>query len=148
MALILQIDNTKDMKRFLLIPISIIGLFFFSACETGAQTETGQIVEVDVNQAEDLIAEGGIQLVDVRTKGEVFQGYIGGAQHIDFMQWDAFTEEVKNLDKSQPVMVYCKVGGRSHKAAVYLTENGFEKVYDIKGGIDAWNREGKTLTTD
>lgn len=144
--------NTMLFNRILLSASLLFLGFFFQSCEGEAQDKSEQIVtinEVDANQAETLLAQNDdIQLVDVRTQGEVDQGYIDGAVHVDFMQWDEFTAGVEKLDKSQPVMVYCKVGGRSHKAAQYLVENGFEEVYDIRGGIDAWNKEGKPLKKD
>ena len=87
-------------------------------------------------------------LLDVRTPGEVSQGYIEGAQNINISTWEEFKAGVDKLDKTEPVMVYCKVGGRSHKAAVYLVESGFTQVYDIKGGILAWNDAGEPLIKD
>jgi rhodanese-related sulfurtransferase len=42
--------------------------------------------------------------------------------------------------------LYCKVGGRSGKAAKKLKEAGFTKVYDLKGGFDKWKSNLKPVT--
>ncbi|WP_235954667.1 Ca2+-dependent phosphoinositide-specific phospholipase C [Cyclobacterium salsum] len=80
-------------------------------------------------------------LLDVRTQAEVDEGMITGAAHIDFMQAD-FSQRIEKLEKGQPVFVYCKVGGRSSKAAEQMREMGFEKVYHLEGGLDEWKALG------
>jgi rhodanese-related sulfurtransferase len=37
--------------------------------------------------------------------------------------------------------VHCKVGGRSQKAAEFLQQNGFKKIQNLAGGIDAWSKD-------
>jgi len=129
---------------------SLILLFIFQSCSVPAQEQEAQSfpIEVGVSEASQLIAQGDVLLLDVRTPREVNQGYIEGARNIDVTSRDDFKAGVDQLDKSEPVMVYCKVGGRSHQAAVYLVENGFTRVYDMKGGILAWEKAGKPLKKD
>ena len=65
-------------------------------------------------------------------------------QNIDF--WDAnFDANIKKLDKSKPIIVYCKSGGRSAKCASKLAAKGFEKIYDLKGGFSQWKLRGKEI---
>ena len=45
------------------------------------------------------------------------------------------------LDPARPVAVLCHRGGRSQRVAMYLASNGFEKVANVAGGIDAWSVE-------
>jgi len=45
------------------------------------------------------------------------------------------------LDKNNPIIVYCRSGVRSNRAANILIENGFSEVYDM-GGILDWQEEG------
>jgi rhodanese-related sulfurtransferase len=80
-------------------------------------------------------------VLDVRTAEEVAEGVIGEVAHINFMA-DSFEEEVLRLEKNQPVLVYCKVGGRSEKAANLMLDSGFERVYHLDGGIDKWKEQG------
>lgn len=46
------------------------------------------------------------------------------------------------LSAEQPVLLYCAVGGRSYYAARYLKINGFKEIYNLDGGIKAWQKEG------
>lgn len=79
-----------------------------------------------------------VQLLDVRTPEEFQGGHIPGARNLNFYDTD-FAQKINTLDKNRPVMVYCKVGGRSGKAAKQLSDAGFLQVYDLSGGIEAWN---------
>lgn len=45
------------------------------------------------------------------------------------------------LDRQQPILVLCHHGGRSGQCVAFLQRQGFEAVYNIAGGIDAWSRE-------
>ena len=82
-----------------------------------------------------------ILVLDVRTKEEVDQGMLPGAVNIDFLQED-FSSKVSTINKNQKVLVYCKVGGRSKKAADILVKKGFKQVYNLEGGYDLWKMKG------
>lgn len=82
-----------------------------------------------------------LQLIDVRTADEYGVSHLKDAQNICVTEAD-FQEKAKNLDKNKPVYVYCKSGGRSAKAAKILEEMGFTKIYDLDGGITAWEEDG------
>ena len=82
-----------------------------------------------------------VQLIDVRTANEYNSGHIDDAVNIDIMNNATFEQEVQKLDKSKPVFLYCKLGGRSKKASKKLEELGFEKIYDFSGGYSAWNSQ-------
>lgn len=86
-------------------------------------------------------------LLDVRTPGEFKEGYIKGAKNIDW-NGPGFNDEVARLDKSKPVFVYCKGGGRSGAAVQALKGMGFKEVYDLKGGIMNWKSEGLPLQNE
>lgn len=47
---------------------------------------------------------------------------------------------IDELDRSEPVVVYCRTGSRSDLIARYLVMNGFRKVWNLDGGINAWAR--------
>ena len=51
--------------------------------------------------------------------------------------WVPF-KNIQKLDKSKPVVLYCKGGGRSAKCAKKLKDAGFEKIYDLEGGLSKW----------
>ena len=79
-----------------------------------------------------------VQVLDVRTVREVSNGRIQGAINIDFYA-DDFEEQVAaQLNSMKPILVYCKVGGRSSKASNKMAKLNFVKVYNLIGGYDAW----------
>lgn len=87
----------------------------------------------------------GYILVDVRTSGEYAQGHLANAVLIDIYS-DDFKSRVSKLDKSKPVFVYCKAGSRSSSAVGVFTDLGFKEIYDLSGGINAWQRANKPIT--
>jgi phage shock protein E len=80
-------------------------------------------------------------VVDVRTKPEVEQGVIPGAVNFD-VKSEAFEAQIKKLDKNKTYFLYCKGGVRSNKAANLMKSLGFQKIYELEGGIDAWKESG------
>ena len=77
------------------------------------------------------------QLVDVRTQAEYAEGHLRGAANIDWQGPDFLSAATEALEKSRPVMVYCRSGRRSAAAAAALRDAGYE-VFNLKGGILAW----------
>ncbi|MGA0109060.1 MAG: rhodanese-like domain-containing protein [Schleiferiaceae bacterium] len=76
-------------------------------------------------------------VVDVRTPGEVAEGMIAGAKHVDF--YDAqFMTKMAAFPKDKPLYLYCRSGGRSGQALAKLKAAGYTKVYHLQGGIGAW----------
>ena len=75
-------------------------------------------------------------LVDVRTPGEYEAGHLEGAVNIDWMA-EGFLQKFDTINRDRKVYVYCKVGGRSAKAAHVLDSLGYD-VVDLTGGWDAW----------
>jgi hydroxyacylglutathione hydrolase len=80
-----------------------------------------------------------LQVVDVRGPGEVENGMIDSARHI---QLPALLERLGELDPSAPTVVYCAGGYRSSIAASTLRAHGFGDVSDILGGYNAWTAFG------
>lgn len=98
--------------------------------------------DVNVTEFAELINTGEGQILDVRTPEEWAEGSIAGAKKMNFFD-DTFNDELSKLDKTKPVYVYCKSGGRSGKAAKKMDKMGFTKIYNLTGGITAWNDAGK-----
>jgi len=82
-----------------------------------------------------------VQVVDVRTPEEYKEGHIANSQNINYFS-DDFDREIRQLDKSKPVIVYCKSGKRSGKCVDKMKEAGFVKIYDLDGGIAKWKYKG------
>ena len=77
-------------------------------------------------------------IIDVRTPGEVATGNIAGALNIDF-NGNQFESEIDKLDKTKPIFLYCKSGGRSGSALEIMKQKGFSTVYNLQGGMMAWS---------
>lgn len=75
-----------------------------------------------------------IQLLDVRTAEEYMDGNIAGSQHVDFDDKDALYQVLEELDKTQPVYIYCRTGNKSGQTADIMKEMGFYQVIDLDGG--------------
>ena len=80
------------------------------------------------------------QLIDVRTPEEFSNGFIEGAENLNFYD-DNFETLLSKLDKNKPVMVYCQSGGRSGKCFNKLKKMGFSEVYDLQGGFKEWSKK-------
>lgn len=128
------------MKKVLSI-LSLVFVFSFWSCN--GQTKQGTAVQnVDVKTFKSLIEKGEVQLIDVRTTREYQEGHIEGCSLHNIRNSD-FEANMEKLDKNKAVLVYCKSGGRSSRAADVLIEKGFTKVYNLQGGFMAWDAENK-----
>jgi rhodanese-related sulfurtransferase len=86
--------------------------------------------------AAQMVARGGIHVIDVRTPKETAAGVISGARLIPI---DEFQERVSELPKDgKPMLVYCAGGGRSAAACEYLSSQGFQNVFNLDGGFMSW----------
>jgi rhodanese-related sulfurtransferase len=83
-------------------------------------------------------------LIDVRTPGEYAQGHLANAVLIDIYSSD-FKSRIAKLDRLKPVFVYCKAGTRSSSAGDILSDLGFKEIYDLNGGIMAWQKANKPI---
>ena len=123
-------------------------LSFFSFAVLFAVTACTQpsMKAVSVQDAEALMLAKGdqLQIVDLRTDGEVKStGIIPGAVVIDFYAAD-FNRQIKQLDKKRPVLLYCAAGSRSAQAASRMVKSDFCEVYEMSPGMRGWMAAGKT----
>jgi thioredoxin len=86
------------------------------------------------------------QILDVRTPEEFATDHINNAQNINWLGSD-FTAKTNSLDKSKPVYVYCKIGGRSQQAVEKLSELGFKEIVQLEGGFLKWEAAGLSKPT-
>ncbi len=93
------------------------------------------------DEARDFInrnQQGTYTLLDVRQPKEYEDGHIAGAR---LAPLPLLAEHYSEIDRSKPVIVYCASGGRSRVAAQLLAGKDFGEVYNLTGGIKAWNGE-------
>lgn len=119
------------MNRFILcILLALVGV--------SCQQSVNSITKVDKTFLKEEVLGKDVQLVDVRTPEEYESGHIEGAVNYNIINSEAFLGQIKELDKDQPVYLYCKMGGRSDRAANLLKEQGFSKIFDYSGGYNDW----------
>ena len=99
---------------------------------------------VNVATYETQLKQPNVQLIDVRTAAEYAEGHIANSKNIN-ITGENFDEQVALLDKSKPVMLYCKSGMRSAKASLRLKELGFENITDLDGGFGTWRNANKPI---
>ncbi len=95
-------------------------------------------IEITVHDLKRALAEGSARVVDVREPWEAELARIDGAQLIPLGEFAARAGE---LPRDMPILIHCHHGGRSMQATQWLRRNGFDKVSNVAGGIDAWSRE-------
>ncbi len=79
-------------------------------------------------------------LIDVRTPAEIDRlGKIQGAINIDI---DQMRDRITELDREQPVILYCAKGMRGYISATILKNYGFKQVFNLSGGFNAWSKAG------
>ncbi|HSA70096.1 MAG TPA: rhodanese-like domain-containing protein [Burkholderiales bacterium] len=76
-------------------------------------------------------------LLDVREPWEWETARIEGSQHMPMREVPARFGEI---DSDREVVAICHHGGRSQQVAIFLEKNGFSKVHNLQGGVDAWSR--------
>ncbi|MRI02369.1 rhodanese-like domain-containing protein [Kriegella sp. EG-1] len=106
-------------------------VFLFLMISSCAQSKEKHITEFSQKDAESGI------LVDVRTADEYTAGHIENAQNINWFDED-FSKQFETISKDKTIYVYCKMGGRSAKAAHLLDSLGYKNVINLIGGYDAY----------
>lgn len=99
-----------------------------------------QINEVTPEMARNLLKEGDISLIDTREESEFAAGHI---DHAILLPRGLLEFKLSNIpelaDKSKPVLIYCRTGGRSALAAQTLQTLGYTNVLSLAGGFESWN---------
>ncbi|WP_421871048.1 rhodanese-like domain-containing protein [Marinoscillum sp.] len=104
------------------------------------KTKPKNYQNVNVEEFKELKKKSRTVVLDVRTPQEKAEGTVPGAHQINYFNPN-FKNQVAKLDKSKTYLVYCRSGNRSKKACAMMGSMGFEKLYNLNGGIMAWNRD-------
>ena len=118
---------------------------FFISC-SGQTSKNIQTIPAAA-YAEKISATPNAQILDVRTPEEFSGEHLDDATNVNWNDAN-FVSNASKYDKSKPVFVYCKVGGRSKQAAEKLSELGFIEIYNLDGGIMKWNAAGFSKPSD
>lgn len=113
----------------------------FSTAETNSELDMVK----DISPDEVSAKKENITLVDVRSSDE----YVGELGHIPgskLVTLDTLMDHLDSIPKDKTVVFVCRSGRRSANASAIAQDNGFESVYNMKGGMILWNEMG--LETD
>lgn len=92
-------------------------------------------------QVAELLAQSGVQLVDVRQAYEHEAGRIAGDRHIELAE---LATRASEIDQGKPVVFYCRSGARSSMATQAFRQAGYE-AYNMSGGLLEWEASGLPL---
>ncbi len=96
--------------------------------------------ELAPERVAELLANGW-QVIDVREPYEREAGHIAGTRHIEL---ERLASQAPTIERSAPVIFYCRLGARSGMATQAFRASGYE-AYNMAGGIAAWARKGLPL---
>lgn len=128
--------------------LMITGLLALAACSSQAAanpSSSGEIdpaslpKEIDIATAAALQRRANVVLLDVREQSEYDAGHIPGVTHIPMGE---VVDRLAEIPQDKTVIVTCRSGNRSGKVTDFLRQQGYEQVYNMQGGILAWEQAG------
>lgn len=93
------------------------------------------IENITSHQAKEKIKNRNVQFIDVRTPGEFKANNRKPFKNYPLAQ---LSSQLTKLDKNKEVVIICQSGMRSMKGGKILKKQGFDKIYNVKGGMNAW----------
>ena len=130
---LLKIIALSCLAIFITVTLFLAGCSEVLAKKEPTKISPEKVAEIFKTQKDSYI------ILDVRTKEEFDLGHLDSALLIPV---DELETRYSELIKDKPIIVYCRSGSRSAKAAVLLISKGFSQVYDMTGGINAWTGKG------
>lgn len=141
------------MKKILNLLFSTLFLLFTSCSSSDAQIKNpsfelllktmykNTVPTISVKELDKKLKN--FTLLDAREKREFEVSHIEDAKWIGY---DTFNKKnVSELDKNEPIVVYCSIGYRSERIGEKLVDMGFKEVYNLKGGIFEWVNQDQTV---
>lgn len=96
--------------------------------------------EIEAQELASLLSSGeAVELIDVRTPSEAARGVIPRAENLPL---HLLPQEAERVATASKVVFYCRSGARSAQACMFLGMRGHRDVYNLRGGIISWVRNG------
>jgi glyoxylase-like metal-dependent hydrolase (beta-lactamase superfamily II)/rhodanese-related sulfurtransferase len=106
-----------------------------------AHADTSETLEpIGIDELESLVADGEVEVLDVREKSERDEGYIDGTRHMPYRLVRAFADDLR--DEHKPVVTICTTGSRATTAASVLTAAGVDARPVLGEGVEDWAEHG------
>lgn len=96
-----------------------------------------QFAHISVEETQQRLEQASARVVDIRDEPSFAAGHIAGAVHLSNGSLQPFMAET---EFDMPVIVCCYHGVSSQQAAQFLIHQGFEHVYSMDGGFEAWRQ--------
>jgi rhodanese-related sulfurtransferase len=109
--------------------------------ETEQSEPKANVQNINQQTFAELLADTNVVVIDVRTAGEVSNGFIKGADLFIDVNSPDFSNGIAALPKDKKYVVYCHSGARSAKASQIMVDNGFADVSNVLGGISSYRGE-------
>ncbi|CAM2066786.1 Grx4 family monothiol glutaredoxin [Sulfidibacter corallicola] len=109
----------------------------FPGRDIAAPSPPAKPQNITPEQASAMVNQEGVKLLDVRTQQEREIAVVDGFAMLD---QELAQEILDSWNKETPMVFMCHFGGRSAQACQFFADNGFQKVYNVEGGIDAWSQ--------
>lgn len=125
----------------------VLGLMisFFVLVFSELRRKASNLISVDPTDAVKLI-NNDAAIIDLRNAESYSRGHIVNARNIPFDAFDPTQDKIAKL-KGKPVVTVCDSGITSNKAVDALRKSGFESVFNLKGGMAAWDQAGLPVVT-
>ncbi|MET0012965.1 MAG: rhodanese-like domain-containing protein [Sedimenticola sp.] len=81
-------------------------------------------------------------LLDIRSEAEVMHGMLPDSEHLPM---HLIPTKMNDFPKDKDIVLYCRSGARSYHACMYLMQQGFNNVINLRGGIIDWARNGQEI---
>lgn len=109
-----------------------------------SRTNVGGVNLLEPSQVVQLINHDNAIVIDIRDNNAFADGHIIGASHVPS---DAVNQDHQKLKKykDKPIVIVDSAGSQATKAGSTLHQQGFAKIYALKGGIQAWQQAGLPL---
>ena len=122
--------------------VAIIALLAFEPL----RTRQGGIRSVSADELPRIMRDEKIIILDVSDAKEYAGSHISKARNIPLNRLDSDIQTISKF-KARPVVICCRVGNRSSKAARILKKHGFSNLRTLHGGMAAWTKENLPVET-
>jgi len=138
-------DTFLEFTRNNTVLVVALMISFFVLVFSELRRKTTGLIAVDPTGAVGLI-NNDATVIDLRSAEAFARGHIVNARNIPFDEFSANEDAIAQF-KNGPIIAVCDSGVSSNKAVASLRNSGFESVYNLKGGMNAWSQAGLPVVT-